>query len=106
MKSIQVMQPGGYYLISYKLKTSVNVSSVQMKEKYLKVGLREVLHKIIIYIYIYMKRFLICFPDVSIPHVCSLRLIMEYMHLSLRAKGELISFQSGVDIAVLKVIKR
>lgn len=51
MKSIQVMQPGGYYLISYKLKTSVNVSSVQMKEKYLKVGLREVLHKIIIYIY-------------------------------------------------------
>jgi len=103
MKSIQVMQPGGYYLISYKLKTSVNVSSVQMKEKYLKVGLREVLHKIIIYIY--MKRFLICFPDVSIPHVCSLRLIMEYMHLSLRAKGELISFQSGVDIAVLKVIK-
>lgn len=53
-----------------------------------------------------MKRFLICFPDVPIPHVCSLRLIMEYMHLSLRAKGELISFQSGVDIAVLKVIKR
>lgn len=50
MKSIQVMQPGGYYLISYKLKTSVNFSSVQMKEKYLKVGLREVLHKIIIYI--------------------------------------------------------
>lgn len=52
-----------------------------------------------------MKRFLICFPDVPVPHVCSLRLIMEYMHLSLRAKGELISFQSGVDIAVLKVIK-
>lgn len=37
--------------------------------------------------------------------LCSLRLIMEYMHLSLRAKGELISFQSDVDITVLKIIK-
>lgn len=55
------MQPGVYYLISYKPKTSEKFSSVQTKEKSLKLGLREMLCRIILY----MRRPLICVPDVQ-----------------------------------------
>lgn len=76
MKSIPVMQLSGYYLICYKPKTSVKFSSVQMKEKYLKLGLRDALQNNFI-----SEKASHMLPRCTIPYVCSVRLIMEYMHL-------------------------
>lgn len=44
-------------------------------------------------------------PRCPVPNVCSVRLIMEHMHLELGAKGASISSWSAVAVAVFKIMK-
>lgn len=74
---------------------------MQTKEKYLKLGLKEMLLQNN-FIYKNASHML---PRCTMPYVSSVRLIVKYTLLELRAKGECVFFWSGVSITAFKTIK-